>query len=415
MKQLEQSILLRIWSQVVSELALHQDHAPEEFLGGVVNPICKTTYVLDTACAVKVFFVEYQRTQSKEWLKRARLALESIPMQDLFSGLHEPVWDVLGWHEAPGSLAATGIAIDALWDAMGLSGMGIIKPCTAKGVGSFCLADGKAKSERRSIGEAGLNKEGNYESLLTFLAGCFHGKGKFAHNTIRPGEHPSDVQNTNAIAVYLLEHTVLNVPQLKHPLFKERRRTIRHLYSGQKRDGFWPYCYPGWRGKLTDFGDTMHQVMTLYFVAKYFLLSQEYEHIEIISRGWEWIKKHLINNNERGMAIDWSWEPVLVHPRYCNFRDTNTYFWILALLPILKNLGIIKEDESAKIVNGLLLHISDNLLEEEGKFPCIIPHEGPPEVLRNIFPMFDQGVAWKGNFLAEIIRGEDYRRRERYK
>lgn len=389
---MEQSALLPVWTRIVSELAFNQDRASQEFSGQVVNPICGMVYILDTACAAKVFAVEYYRTEDEKWLTRAKAALESISIHDLFSGLHEPIWDVLGWHEVPGSLAATGIATDALWDSMDLLGTGL--------------------------------DEKDCEPLLTFLTGCLHGKGRFAHSTVRQGQQPRDIQNTTAVALYLLEYIAKKIPQLEHPLLRERGQAIRHLSNGQDKSGFWPYCYSGWLGKSTaaafpilkkipvirgyflntDFGDTMHQAMTLYFVVKYLSLSPNHKHLEVISRGWEWINRHFINNNEEGLAIDWSWEPVPTFPRYCNFRDTNTYFWILGLLPNLENLGVVNKDESAKTIEGLLRHINDNLLEEEGEIPGIVPHEGPPEILRNILPMFDQGVAWKGSFLAEIIR-----------
>lgn len=54
-EKLEQSALLPVWTRIVAELALHQDLAPPEFSGQVVNPICGTVYILDTAFAAKVF------------------------------------------------------------------------------------------------------------------------------------------------------------------------------------------------------------------------------------------------------------------------------------------------------------------------------------------------------------------------
>lgn len=147
----------------------------------------------------------------------------------------------------------------------------------------------------------------------------------------------------------------------------------------------------------------MHQAMTLYFLAKYFSLAQNHKEALIVSRGWRWIKEHFING-EKGLAIDWSWEPVPALPEYCNFRDTNSYFWILGLLPSLESLGVINKDESTTVADGIINYINNNLLEKDGKVPCVIPHEGPPEVLRNILPMFEQGVAWKGSFLADVIR-----------
>lgn len=381
---------LRIWCQILSELAFQQDLSPKEFSGQVVNPICGAPYVLDTLCAIKAFAIEYHRTKDEQWFKRAMSAFESTPVQDIYSGLPEPTWNSLGWHEEAGSLAATGIALDALWDSMDILGLSL--------------------------------QENLFEALLHFLNGCFHGKGRFAHNTVDQRKRPPDVQNTTSVALYLLEYISQKISDTKHPLFRERVNAVRHLFRGQDRSGYWPYFYPGCREWIKtvfhslankekqgsflsrlSFGDTMHHVMTLYFLVKYTLLSKDRSCFNAISRGWDWISTHLVNN-KGSLAIDWDWEPIPTYPRYCNFRDTNTYFWILGLLPRLYDLGTIHREQGIKIANGLINHIESNLLREEGKIPCIAPHEGPPQILRNILPMFDQGVAWKGCFLAEITK-----------
>lgn len=385
------SVLENIWKRILSELTLHQDLAPKKLFGQVVNPICGIVYALDTACAAKAFAAEYCRTKNEEWLNRANAAIVGIPVSNLCEGLHEIIWDVLGWHNESGSLAATGMALDAIWDAIDLLDLSLM--------------------------------DEDYELLMTFLVGCNHGKGKFAHNTVKPGHYSNDVQNTNAVALYLLEYiTKKSSSHLKHPLFKEKKYIIRHLCEGQKKDGYWPYIHPGLHGKIiwtfpvfmkipeikrvflnVDFGDIMHQAMTIYFFLKYIILSNNRKYIGIIARGWEWLEKHFINNHEKGLTINWDSEPVPAYPRYCNFRDTNTYFLILALLPNLVSCEIITNDKSVSIINSILRHINNNLLQIDGKIPCIIPHEGPPEILRNILPMFDQGVAWKGNFLADVV------------
>jgi hypothetical protein len=33
----------------------------------------------------------------------------------------------------------------------------------------------------------------------------------------------------------------------------------------------------------------------------------------------------------------------------------------------------------------------------------VTPYEGPAEIVRNILPMFEQSVAWKGSLLTEIM------------
>jgi hypothetical protein len=46
-------------------------------------------------------------------------------------------------------------------------------------------------------------------------------------------------------------------------------------------------------------------------------------------------------------------------------------------------------------------------MSEPGRTPCVTPHEGPPEIVRNILPMFEQSVAWKGCLMAEVILAQD--------
>ncbi|MFC1866765.1 hypothetical protein ACFL0H_01315 [Thermodesulfobacteriota bacterium] len=390
-------VLLRTWNRIVSELASLQDMAPPERHGQIINPICKTAFMLDTACAANVFAAEYCRSQNKEWLVRAENALNSINTIELASGIGEPVWDVLGWHKLKGSVPVTGYTISAVWSTMDFLGIKI--------------------------------DEKSYESLLTFLAGCLHGKYKFAHHTIGKDIPQRDVQNTTALALFLIEYIAKKSSSSKYtPLLKLRKQAFRHLWRGQRKSGFWPYCYSGWRGKIisaipsvkkimfikkfffgVNFGDIIHHIMTLYFIAKYLKLSNSNKNIVVVSRGWKWIKRHF-KKTDKGLAIDWSWEDIPMTPTYCNFRDTNCYFYILGLVPYLEELGVISKYEATSIINGILKHIGNNLLYEGGGMPCIVPNEGPPEVIRNILPMFEQGVALKGHFMTEIIKKQIFQK-----
>src|SRR6516165_5501778 len=102
-----------VWSRIVSELAQLQDAAPADSPGTVVNPVCGAPCVLDACCAAAVFAAEHRRTEDERWRERAVAAVRTIQSHEIFRGIDEPVWDALGWHNAPGSLPATGIAIDA--------------------------------------------------------------------------------------------------------------------------------------------------------------------------------------------------------------------------------------------------------------------------------------------------------------
>ena len=66
---------LIVWERIVSELALHQDMSPKGKGGGVVNPISRSVCTQDTACAAKVFALEYKRTADVKWLTRSMAAI----------------------------------------------------------------------------------------------------------------------------------------------------------------------------------------------------------------------------------------------------------------------------------------------------------------------------------------------------
>ncbi len=382
------SQVLNIWDRIVLELATLQDIGQNGSFGQVLNPICYQVYDLDTACAAKVFAVEYQRTGNEDFQRRAISALDSISSQKLTSGLPEPIWDSLGWHEVPGSLAATGMALDVVLDA------------------------------EKILGYNKLNCE-DFDKTLLFLSQCYNAKGRFAHNCKVNNNVAPDVQNTTAVGLYLLEHLYQNCQKTEYSLFTKRELSIRHLYQGQNQSGYWSYSIPKyiwietilsvypplykkWRDFYNAYRDILHHVMTLYFVTRYFEISPNKKYIETVYHGWDWLKNH-INICGEEMVIDWSFESVPASPCYCNLRDTNTYFWIMALLPHLNKMNVITKSESDELVNGITKHIKHNLMSMEGEPPCIVPHEGPPEILRNILPMFDQGVAWKGAFLADLI------------
>lgn len=151
----------------------------------------------------------------------------------------------------------------------------------------------------------------------------------------------------------------------------------------------------------------MHHLMTLYFAAGYFRSSRPRAHTGMLASGWDWVRKHLVHGTARSLSIDWAGDPTPGSPQYSNARDTNAYFLILGAIPRLVSLGIVDRGESSSIVKALLTHIGSNLVSEPGHTPCVRPHEGPPEIVRNLLPMFEQSVAWKGHLMAEIILAQD--------
>jgi hypothetical protein len=209
---------------------------------------------------------------------------------------------------------------------------------------------------------------------------------------------------------------------MAHPVYVGKEAALLRLNRGQSASGFWPYYYPGTRLKEAldrrpfsfvlrprrfflygRSGDIMHHLMTLHFATGYFLSSGNRSHIEMLLRAWGWIMKCLVEDENGGLSIDWRTDPVPERPRFSNARDTNAYFLLLALIPRLSTLGIVDNDEKNSLADQLLTHVSCRLMAGRGKTPCITPCEGPPEIVRNLLPMFEQSVAWKGCLMSEII------------
>lgn len=381
------SFVLPIWSRIINELAFQQDAAPREFKGSVVNPIIGKPCILDTACSAKVFAVEYKCSKEQEWLQRASFALDAIGVPDWESGLPEPVWDVLGWHDLPASLVATERIFSAVYETKILLGQDISK--------------------------------NTFEQLLAYLRSCFQGRGIFSHHPLQEKRQCGQPENATAIALYLLESIALHSTFSRYPLLQQRANAVNHLIQGQHKDGYWPYSLPGMRevfirkfsflrhirylNKLMHyevFGDFVHHCMVCYYLTKYYSFSQNKRIREGIEKGWSWVYKHLIGNGE--LCIDWDWEPVANSPRYSNFRDTNSYFVILGMIPYLYRCRIVGPDIFV-IAERLLKHIRDNLLAAEAVNPCIVPHEGPSHILRNILPCVEESSAWKGFLLSDFI------------
>lgn len=400
------SPLFRIWSRITAELAIHQDGAPEEFTGQVVNPISGAVSSQDTACAAQVFATEYHRTGNEDWLLRARAALRSLEEQNAYSGLDEPRWDPIGWHFDEGSLYVTGTVLDAVWGARSLSDL-------LSGLG---------------------NDQDHWISLMRYLERCLHGPGRFAHNVVKPGTRPADVQNTTAIALYLLEYAAAEGGFSDSPLMEERDRAYRHLMNGQRKDGFWPYVYPsrlqriffqfpyfkkvplvrrylyGSGSRSVLFGDSVHHCYVLYFLTKAALLRDTELPFSQIAEGWDWVRGQLVSTRDGGVRFDFEWEPKPRRVRFCNFCDTNTYFLLIATLPLLGRMGVIDDLSYAEIAQGFLVHIENNLIEGEGSFPSIKPHEGQARVLRRILPAIWESVAWKGALVSRFLLEETFNR-----
>jgi hypothetical protein len=238
-----------------------------------------------------------------------------------------------------------------------------------------------------------------------------------------------------AIAFYLLEEAAQRLGSVDNALLLERDMAERFLLHGQRQDGFWPYVYPGAMQQFVHrhqglgegirripvlrrpffksgdesilFGDAVHHCLVLYYLAKASSLREPSSSVrKAINAGWEWICSHVVDANGSGFRFDFDWEPVPSFPRYCNFRDTSTYFLILASLPHLADLAIEGPEYNA-FSSGICAHIESALLEQKGSHPAIRAYEGTSEELRFILPRVGEATAWKGALLADIVLRND--------
>ena len=380
-----------VWAQIVSELAALQDAAPLASSGSVVNPVTGRPYVVDTCCAAAVFAAEYRRTANRVWEERADAALTAAQSGSLMNGISEPTWDALGWHEVPESLPATGIAVDAYWDA-------------SNRLGRLLDAD-------------------HIEDLSDFLLRCRSDEGGFVHNALQTGQEAPEVQNASASALDLLGRMASGAAA-EHRGHMRPDATLRRLADGQIASGFWPYRYPGHKLRLRElltrwpfralfragrfdsyfgYGDITHHLMTLYSAAGFLASSGFPTDAQMLASGWHWVKERLVPDGQGCLIIDWSGDPAPRSPQYSNTRDTNAYFLLVGTLPLLASVGIVAQGEARAVAEALLAHVDTNLMSERGHVPCVKPYEGPNDVVRNILPMFEQSVAWKGRLLTEFV------------
>lgn len=393
--------LERIWDLVRDEVTNLQIVDGGTDHGRVVNPICEMPYAQNSACAGLVFATEFLQGGGEGWLTRARLALHRV-IEESLAGVDEPKWNRLGWHHNRGSLFVTGTLLDAAWQAEDIL--------------------------------PGPRATHDLQPLVQYLQSCKLGGGSYAHDSIRPGHLPASVQNTTAIALFLMDSIVVRTGG-DAQLVRDRDMAIRSLINGQRSDGFWPYVEPnpiqrlaaksplvsriagrtpvarryfiGTGDRSIFFGDAVHHCLVVFYAAKSLAMRPDAPSagLEAVRRGWEWTKHFLIPTPDGGLRFDFEWEPRPSGFRHGNFCDTSTYFLILGMLPSLVRLGFMAPAEAERTARGILKHVEHALLGN-GAYPtAIAPYEGPNEVLRLVLPRVGEASAWKAALLAEFILG----------
>jgi len=394
---LPQFPILALWERIIAELTWMQDEGLKRGNGLLFNPVIGVPCIQDTTCAAEVFAVEHARTGSGEWKRRSSWAREALTV-DAYAGIGEPVWSPAGVYYNRGSLYMTGTVLETIWETAGI------------------------------VGES-VHDDDKWYRLGDYLETCRHVKGGFAHDTIPPGVHVCDVQNTTAIALYLIAVASGFNAFDKRSIGIRPDLALDHLCAGQRSDGLWPYIYPGWFQKhvvyrcdflssvfprfrrivyyfLKDrsvfYGDSAHHCYVMYYLLRAAEngLMLTGRHMEILRRGWRWIEGRFVRISDSSIRFDFGWEPQPTVHRFCNYADTTTYFLIMAMIPLIESvLGL----SATGLAEGLALHVKNALLRTE-ESPCILPYEGSETAVRHILPSFIHSVSWKGALLARYLR-----------
>ena len=375
-----------------------------DLAGLLRNSISGGVNLRDAAFTANVFSTHARAFKMPDHYNRAECAIRALQKENIFAGIEEPIWNRFGWHTRKGSLAATGLLIDALYDAT-----------------------------RRTGRIEEVFREECTANIKRYLDSCYISNGRFAHDSIVARSVPPAVQNTTAMALYLMV-LILELGQEAdrnglEGLAQRLEQTLRALKHGQRNDGFWPYIYPGLRQILFDrsrcirfgsrvlgcrkffvkngdrsvyFGDFVHHLLVLQFILKTFEMRVGLEDIgrPCIEGGWNWVEGMLIEYSRDSIKIDFSHEPRIDSPRYCNFMETSSYFLILSLLPGLIRCGFVRK-ERLEVGEKLMNHVQNCLLQN--KHPAIVPYEASNEEARQILPRVGESVAWKGSAMCEFI------------
>jgi len=394
----EFELLLEIWSKIVRE-TLHFQIEVGDKKGLIRNPVINDFYPRETAFAAKIFATEYHRSKNVVYLQRAIQAMDAL--QSLWnscpahSGLNEPVWTPEGVRFRTGSIPASILFLYAIDETCRL---------------------------------IPYNFTYSIEEVLKFIKLCYLGAGKFTHDrknsTIK---NPKSIVNTTSMAYFFLQ--LAKSKGVESTFYREEIDKVEMaIRSAQRADGFFPYIHPDRFQKtifqmrfflppfftktynkiLGDssifFGDAVHHTIVVY----YFLLGKAKLSLSLnpdekwmVTAAFNFLKNNFVTLKDNSIMFDFSWEPKPERLRYCNFIDTSTYFYLLALLKHLQDFSILTKEEREKYTIGLLSYIRNYLLVDS--VPCIKPYQGGETFRKKIIRRASETVFDKGFLLSGIV------------
>jgi len=388
-----------IWNKIVSETKSAQIMTGKHS-GLVKNFLINDVYYRESAFAAKIFAVEYKRTNNSEYLERAQLSLNSLQTifldTDLTNGINEPTFSPRGIKYRKGSIPATIILIYAIEKASEL---------------------------------INFNFKYDIYAVIKFLESCYLRNGRFYHDKIETHKKYPRIVNTTSMAYFFLEYS--KIKGIRTNFYTKEIENIRNaILNSQRIDGFFPYVEPGvvqkifyifnrlypaklirayniiLRDNSIFFGDALHHLIVLYYyiVGCYYRnLDLSKKEIRLLNKGYKFIKNYLKEENDF-IYFDFSWEPKPTHLRYCNFIDTSTYFYLLDFLRYMYKFNLISKEEKHRISNGILNHISKNLLRDSS--PSINPYQGGEDFIHLIIPRPSESIFDKGFFLSDLMLEE---------
>jgi len=391
-------LLLEIWTKVVRETSHFQIESGDK-KGLIKNPVINDFYPRETAFAAKIFATEYRRTKNVAYLQRAIQALDALQFLmnscPAHSGLNEPVWTPEGVKFRTGSIPASILLLYAIDETCRL---------------------------------IPYNFTYSLEEVLKFLELCYLGEGKFTHDrknsTIK---NQKSVVNTTSMAYFFLQ--LAKSKGVKSIFYREEIDNVElAIQRAQRADGFFSYVHPDRFQKTIFqmrfflpsffikaynkirgddsifFGDAIHHTIVVY----YFLLGKVKLSLSLnphekrmVTAAFNFLKNNFVTLKDNSIMFDFSWEPKPERLRYCNFIDTSTYFYILALLKHLQDFNILTKDEREKYTLGLLSYIRNYLLTDS--VPCIKPYQGGETFRKRIIPRPSETVFDKGFLLSGLV------------
>lgn len=356
------------------------------------NTIVNCYYLRESAFTAHFFIICSQLLNNDSYLKIALSLLEGITNSldsNILDALAEPKWTPRGVIYKRGSIPASIL----LWDSL--------NQCDSLLSSQYALS---------------LNS-----ILDPFIDKCRISNGAYSHDSFTSSKKPPIVLNTTAmIAFYFANKRFFNGSDM----------CITTLINGCRPDGLFPYIYPSIFQQLVFsfnfhvydnelikkafkfvfadqsifFGDFAHHVGSLVYILRAVDsgVSLSCSLRRSILKAFDFTTNFLFHS-EHSISFNFSWEPRLLEPRYCNFSDTSAYFNLLVCLNLLLKHSLISNSRYKLFTTGLLSHINSSLFSSQGGLH-LLSHECDENLYSKIFPRPAESPADKAYMFSLFLK-----------